>query len=282
MSILDTVNKDDLKNFLSECASVVQLNEEDLFKSTIEYSKRHDKKKFDDELAFPILNLETIWYQSLETGIPNYSVYEDPYYFSEVWLCWSRYSRRYLKDIQIDKSLPSNISIIKDMKNVNTVIDLGCGFGYTTTALKEIFPNANVFGTNIEGSHQYNLATKLSNKHDFRIVSDYRGIKTDLIFASEYFEHFEEPITHLKDVISECNPKYMLIANSFGPKAIGHFNYYKHEDKNYPAKQMGSMFNRTVRELGYEKVKTNCWNNRPVYYKRMNDDESYTPSLYNL
>ena len=52
----------------------------------------------------------------------------------------------------------------------------------------------------------------------------------DLIFASEYFEHFYEPIAHLKDILDNCNPKFLVCANGFTGDAIGHFDFYRVDD----------------------------------------------------
>jgi SAM-dependent methyltransferase len=282
MSILSAVNQDALLSFLNQCSSVCEIDIEEMKRVTIEYLKRHDRKVYDDVIAGPVIDLEKEWYNSLNEKIPAYYVYESPYYFSEVWVCWSRYSRRYLKDIQLSSSLPNNVSIVNYMKDINNVLDLGCGFGYTTVALREIFKDANIFGTNIKDSYQYRMAEKLSRSYNFKIFSDYKNIECDLIFASEYFEHFDRPIEHLIDVIESCKPKYMLIANSFGPKAIGHFDFYFHGNRKYPAKEMSKMFNNKLKDIGYKKVKTNCWNNRPTFYERLSDDESNTSSLYNI
>ena len=77
----------------------------------------------------------------------DFSVYDDTYYVCELWLCWIRYSRRYLRDISKNTSLFSR-SIVSDIR-ANSVLDLGCGFGYTTAALKEFFPHATVTGTEL-------------------------------------------------------------------------------------------------------------------------------------
>ena len=99
------------------------------------------------------------------------------------------------------------------------------------------------------------------------MVNDHKNIKTDLIFASEYFEHIEKPIEHLSDILKNCNPKYLLLANTFNQPAIGHFIEYSHKGKKYIGKTISKMFNETLKENGYMKIKTKLWNQRPNYWK---------------
>jgi trans-aconitate methyltransferase len=162
-------------------------------------------------------------------------------------------------------------SIVEYIGNVDNVVDLGCGFGYTTVGMKELFPNSNVYGTNLKDSYQYKMATELGDKHNFKIIENLNLVEkpgTSLYFASEYFEHFERPIEHLEYILKTLNPKYMLIANTFNGKAIGHFNKYKHYDNIFDGKKASKEFNNHLRKAGYKKQDTNCWNNRPSYWKK--------------
>jgi cyclopropane fatty-acyl-phospholipid synthase-like methyltransferase len=84
---------------------------------------------------------------------------------------------------------------------VNSIADLGCGIGYTTATLKEVF-NCRVTGTNIRDTKQYKVCEVLRKKVDFDLTDNIEEIgNVDLVFASEYFEHFEKPVEHLKYVI---------------------------------------------------------------------------------
>ena len=64
-----------------------------------------------------------------------------------------------------------------------TVLDLGCGFGYTTAALKEIYPRAEVIGTNLRGTSQYKVSSAIGKQRNFSVKDSIP--KADLIFASE-------------------------------------------------------------------------------------------------
>jgi SAM-dependent methyltransferase len=211
--------------------------------------------------------IESRWYKSLAKGKPDYSVYSDPYFLCEVWACWMVYSRKYLLEIQSSKSLGTK-SIVTDIGKVKTVADLGCGFGYTTAALKEIFPKADVVGTNVKPSSQYTVASRIGKEREFIMRPSALGIHFDLVVAFEYFEHILNPIEHLNEIVESCKPKFFLIANSFNTTSVGHFDEYLHCGARIAGKDISRMFNQEMREHGYEMVKTKLWNNKPAYWKR--------------
>jgi SAM-dependent methyltransferase len=209
--------------------------------------------------------LENHWYASLDKGKPDYSVYDNEIYISDVWACWVVYSRKYLRDIK----KPQN-GIMQNHKQIKKIIDIGCGFGYTTLALKQIFSYAEVIGTNLENTTQIKVGREIGSEYGFRIESDYDklGKDTDLIFASEYFEHFEEPIEHLLEVIDKTNAKAFLFANAFGTKSIGHFHKYIINGEKVEGKKVSRIFHAKLKSLGYKRMETKIWNNRPDYWKR--------------
>jgi len=266
VSILNAISKSDLLEFLSACAEITPIDIDAAFNTTYSHIQSHDKRPFNTKHYAPIQTLKKHWYASLKKGDPDYTIYADDYYVCELWLCWIRYSRRYLNDICKTTSLGSR-SIVSDI-TASSIVDLGCGFGYTTAGLAEIFPKATVVGTNLPDAVQSKLSRRLGRRVGFKVVSSYARLKADLVFASEYFEHFERPVEHLVDVIQRVCPSYWLVANSFGTEAIGHFKTYKHGDSSYDGKQISRLFSRTMRDYGYERVKTKCWNNRPAYWKR--------------
>ena len=265
MTTLDAISKSDLIHFLNECSLVSGINVDMALQMATSHIQSLDKGNFNAKHLKHITNLQKRWKASLKQKQPDFSVYDDPYYVCELWLCWVRYSRRYLRDIGKDTSLFSR-SIVSDIR-ANSVLDLGCGFGYTTAVLKEIFPHASVTGTELLTSTQAKLAQKLGKKKNFKIVAGFSRRKADLVFASEYFEHFERPVEHLEEVIQRVKPTYWLIANSFGTDAIGHFQTYHHKDELYDARAISRLFSQTMKSYGYERVKTKCWNNRPAYWK---------------
>lgn len=210
------------------------------------------------EMASP---LEGRWYDSIYRGAPDYTIYADDLYIAEAWHCWASYSRKYLRFIRDNRA---------DLfSGVRSVLDLGCGFGYTTRALKEVFKNAEVTGTQLSGTLQSQVATRIGKEFDFTIVdSAEEAGAADLLFASEYFEHIEAPIAHLVDVLNIANPRIIVVANAFGTRAAGHFIEYKYGAERVSGKKAAGIFRDTLRARGYRAAKTNAWNNRPRVWVR--------------
>lgn len=264
---INKISKNDLKYFISICKDLNIEFDSDKFESialnTIKYLKG-DKSKRDD-LRY-LQELENSWYDSLSINKPDFKVYDDVYYLADTWVCWKLYSREYIKSILSVKSMDLK-SIKEELGEINKIADLGCGIGYSTATFKQEF-NCDVYGTNLKNTNQYKICEKISKDVGFNLVDNLDEIgSADVVFASEYFEHFERPIEHLIDVLTKLKPKHILFANTFNAKSIGHFNVYKNFNLDYNGKEISRLFTKTLNEYGFIKVKTNCWNNRPNYYK---------------
>lgn len=205
--------------------------------------------------------IEHRWYASLDAWKPDFSVYEDPYYFVDLWVCWQHYSRQYLKTLA---------PVIAEMKS-ESILDLGCGLGFTTASLKEISPKSVVYGLDFAGSYRYEFCEALGLQYGFQMRSSLNSIyqEIDTVFASEYFEHIETPIEHLEDIVSKFRPQNFIIANSFNTQAIGHFRLYRHNGVVIPQAGISRLFNNRLRELGYAKMPLKIWNGKPSVWRRV-------------
>lgn len=270
MSVFSKIKPSDLVEYLTLCKkyrpSFDVENATQIALASIKYYRGNEALR---EVLREGHALEKRWYDSLQKGKPDYSVYDDDYFISDVWSCWVLYSRKYLLAMTSPKALSTGQTPVSFI-SARSVIDLGCGFGYTTAALKELFPKANVFATNIEGTLQFKVAFEVGKRAGFIVRPNIAavGAQTDLVFASEYFEHIEDPIAHLEEILRVGRPRFLLLANAFGATAVGHFDVYKHGVQLVPGKQMGRLFNKTLRAHGYEQVKTNFWNNRPAFWAK--------------
>ena len=224
-------------------------------------------------------SLTNKWYENLEKQDfdKEFSIYNEDYYFTDMWYCFQKYSRGYLKSLY--KNSMSDGSAIYDFikHDVNTILDLGCGIGYTTSALKQIFPNQTVYATNLKETKQWKFCQMMSQQYNFILTDDINEIpeKIDFVFASEYFEHIYDCIDHLLNIIEMVSPKYFFIANSFNTRSVGHFEHYKFTDTKKPPhiflkheSEISRLFNNTLREYGYEKIKTKLWNNKPTLWRK--------------
>lgn len=264
----DKISPTDLSEYLQLCTRFADIDPNVALAEIRAAIRQHDKKPFRVDDMKNMLRLQTTWNASLKKQFPAYSVYSDPYYFCEAWLCWVKYSRRYLKDISSPKSLNGK-SVISSMRSIKSILDLGCGAGYTTASLKEFFPRSSVYGTNVPDSSQFMMSSFLGKRHDFKIVKSHKKVKADLVFASEYFEHFPDPVNHLIDVIETTNFKFILFANTFSSPAIGHFADYDVDDRKMTGREVGRAFRQTLRDYGYVKVETVLWNDRPSFWRKV-------------
>jgi len=266
-SIFNKISKKDLLEFIDFCSPYISIDKNKLYSYIVETTKYYKGNDLERNKLRELQDLEIKWYKSLKNNNPDYSVYGSDYFLGEVWACWIIYSRKYLLSLKSEKSL-INKSIIADIGLIKSIIDLGCGIGYTTAGLKELFPKAKVYGTNIEDSYQWKVASELGKKYKFSLLPDaFQNKSIDLIFASEYFEHIENAVEHVADIINNCHPKILIIANSFGTESVGHFIKYKYMDGWYDGKATSRMFNNILRKMGYEKIDTKLWNNKPAYWK---------------
>lgn len=258
-----------------------------IIKSSIQYYKGKEYCN-----APYLKDLQEQWYNSLDPLFvpkPDYSIYDEKYYFTDLWACWNVYSRNYIKAITKNET-SFKTPLVKFFGGVKTIFDLGCGVGYTTSALKQIFPNAKVFGVNLGSTKQYKFCKVMAEKYGWNLIDEKTMYENnadthDLIVALEYFEHIEHTLDHLDRLISEFRPKFWYIANSFNTKSVGHFTEYKSSKLSVPPEGnqplmeefvhnqniISRKFNKMLRDKGYEKIKTNLWNQKPMVWRKKVD-----------
>ena len=256
--ILNINPKQLLVNFINDYSNLYTIDKSKALKYIQDGIKLGSKAQYQQELI-------NKWYYSLKNNNPNYNLYNDKYYFTDLWVCWHLYSRPYLRFIQKHNSLDKNTSIYSILKNINYIADLGCGISFTTAVLKQIFPYAKVYGTNLENTEQYLFCKNMSKKYNFNIVPSVKNIpeNIDFLFASEYFEHIINPLEHIEEIIKYIKPRYLYIANSFNTISVGHFEIY---EKTIEQKKISKEFNNVLRKNNYKKLKTKLWNNKPALW----------------
>lgn len=202
------------------------------------------------------------WYASLDNGEPDFGVYDD--FLVAAFDCWWQYPRRYLNDA----AKPGSVF---DHLNINgAVYDVGCGIGFTTAALAELLPHCSVIGTELD-SPTRRVAEALAAIPGFPsfTMEDQVTQKADLLFASEYFEHFQAPIDHLRELLSVVDPRVVIVASTFTKPAIGHFPEYRTDQGTTTGAATSRAFNAALRSAGFGRLDTKLWNNRPAYWVRI-------------
>lgn len=268
---LEKISKEDLNEFAEICKSLFSINKDEFIKEVNLHYKWHEGGKIPEKNEI----LQNAWYESLSINSPLYSVYNEIYYLADLFACWKVYSRKYLKSIIDQKSLASkddhlNFYNLKSISEKITekgsklkIVDVGCGIGYSTLALSEIFEGHEVYGTNLKGTTQWDLCEKLG----VNLLEDVKEIgKIDCILAFEYFEHFQDPVEHLKYLVATSDPEYFIIANSFGTTSVGHFLEQDYNGSKVPSKGFGRIFGNEMRKLGYVKQNTTIFNNKPSFW----------------
>ncbi len=97
-----------------------------------------------------LLDLESKWYHQLRSvGKPDYSVYQEKIYLSEVWVCFDYYAKKYIKDIFNPKLVPD----LKKYIGQGSVLDLGNGIGFSSVTFTQKLSN-KVIATNVKNSYQ--------------------------------------------------------------------------------------------------------------------------------
>lgn len=202
-------------------------------------------------------DFEKAWYESVAKGKPDFSIYDGTRYVPEATACFLVYAKRYIRTAS---------KFIEGKWPIDEVWDLGCGIGASTALLKLIFPKANVFGTQLK-SEQRRIAEELSRTHGFEMRDSMQSKGNSLVFMLDYLEHFECPTDHLESIIAQ-NPRLLVMANSFGATAVGHFPCYKIGNQKYTNKETGRAFSKWLKGSGYKKVETGFYNNRPAIWER--------------
>jgi len=213
--------------------------------------------------SFEEKELDNWWYDNY----PDFSRYQSYHYLYAGLNCFNNYSKQcalYAKQYLGDK-------------NIRSIVDVGAGIGLSTMLLADLFPEAKVYYNNITPSLQADFfeahkGYRARNTQESARVTDITEKEMmqhgpfDMLFASEYFEHFEYPMRQLDFLLNKVGFKYLVVSNSFNVKAYGHFKEFKHNETLAP-KKMSKLWLKTVRE-SYKEMDVKCWNGRPKIFEK--------------
>lgn len=157
---------------------------------------------------------------------------------------------------------------------VKNVVDHGCGLGFSTLLLGQLYPRARVIGTNVPGVQmEFNrfLLSKFSPRNveliDERELDDLRLDRVYLL-CLEVFEHFKKPLVELRHLIELLRPVMFAESSSFAVRATGHFDEYDFDGDLLPNTRLPSdRFNTSIKSLGYERQPACLPTHRQFWYR---------------
>lgn len=214
----------------------------------------NDKKT---SMDFEEKELDNWWYDNYK----DFSRYTSWHYLYAGLNCFDRFSKPcalYAKQYLGDRKIKS-------------IVDVGAGIGLSTMLLADLFPEAKVYYNNITPSLQADFfeAHKHYCTNPPQAITEKEMLQHgeyDMLFASEYFEHFEEPMKQTGFLLDQVGFNHLVINNSFNVKAYGHFKEFKYNETLAP-KQMSKVWLKFVRQE-YAELKVKCWNGRPKIFEK--------------
>lgn len=137
---------------------------------------------------------------------------------------------------EVHRRVVSKLPVPADGK-VRRILDMGCGIGQFTVALKERFPDAEVWGIDVGAPmirYAHYRANELKNGANFaqRLASDTKFPSGHFDLVTSYIMHHEMPAAITRDVIAEAQRItrpggvfYPIDFNSGGTKGPAHGMY---------------------------------------------------------
>lgn len=118
-----------------------------------------------------------------------------------------------LQKLLIDNFFSNLLTVVKDLKT-NSILDVGCGEGFTLSRLKE-----KGIGKKLKGLEYSKEAIELGRKThpDIEIIQGsiyklpYKNNSFDLVLCTEVLEHLDDPKKALKE-LARTSRKYLLLS----------------------------------------------------------------------
>lgn len=147
---------------------------------------------------------------------------------------------------QIHKSVAARLPVPADGK-IKRILDMGCGCGQMTAALKERFPDAEVWGIDIGGPmvrYAHMRANDINNGANFRqALAEETGFPDGYFdMVTSYIMHHEVPAEKTLEIIEEANrvsrpgatyvPLDFVSGGTTGPASRLHSRWWDHRWNN--------------------------------------------------
>jgi len=229
----------------------------------------HPNSLVEEFLGYPISRqmmsaaedrLEARWYAS---GESDFSIYDS----ADCLLWLLKYQWKALKSVALASDWLKHNRI-----PIERVLDHGAGLGFTSVALAESFPDAQVIATNYPGLQcDFNsFLLQRAGVRNLEFSDSALAERYDVVFAIEVFEHFKEPTAEL-DRLLGTNPAVLVDTTSFTVKSPGHFDEYVINgivSHGYKRQEATVRFYRSIKRAGYRYHWTEFYNGRPRIWLR--------------
>jgi len=106
--------------------------------------------------------------------------------------------------------------IQENIKDVNSIVDVGCGNGYLLNLINSKFHNLNLTGIDIDNY----FIDKASKDYSFKFINEdgeTNKTKGDIILCNLAIHHFKDPIKLIKNLYKNSN-KALIISDQLRPK----------------------------------------------------------------
>lgn len=129
-----------------------------------------------------------------------------------------------MRDILIEFMLQSS----KEINNVKNILEIGCGTGYLTQALTELFPSAHITAVDIAPGMIDEIKPKFKNNSVDFICGDIEDIclndTYDIIISNATFQWFNHMPQTIKKLYDALNPNAVFCFSTFGKYTFHELN----------------------------------------------------------
>jgi malonyl-CoA O-methyltransferase len=164
----------------------------------------------------------------------------------------TRYCEASFIEKEINKRLVDRLEFIHT--SPNQILDLGCGFGYGLSLLRDRFPNSNRYGLDFNDSAIKYIAErqlshkKLSIKADFNQQLPYKENSFDLVMANLSLQGSENIYSLIEKIYFILKPNGILLFSLLAEDTLSEFRLawsevdsYKHHNPFISAKAMSGI-----------------------------------------
>lgn len=250
------MNKNKNKNKLQQLSSLV-LGKEQFLEMKTGSLKRHINKVSEQ--------LDKEW---IESGYSDFSLYHREDYLYSVINCYYTDSKQSItKSLKFFKERNIDISQFDIFEDYN-------GLGFTTLDLMDAgFKSVTYFN---DVKVQLEAFDKLINHYGIEsptLISERTG-QYDVVFSLETAEHYQEPDEYMDSIMAMVKPGgWLVLAQTFNPKWLGHFEEYKIDGKVYKARKAGAENWRRVMRNGFD-LHDIGFNTKPFIFQKRTDGKA--------